>query len=313
MSSARRLYRLHLGLASVGLTGVVTGLIVALSRIDLGRPSTGALLAACRRIVPSEPGLALLVLSLGLLGLVVLTLATRSLARQLRGQHQFLERLTRSDEARICGHRVVVVEGIRPEAFCAGFLHPRIYVSAAALQRLSEAELRAVMAHEAHHQSSHDPLRILLAAVLADALFFLPGLSQLSLRYRQLAELAADEAATQAEGAGALASALLIFGERSGPTVPVVGIAPERVDHLLGQSPGWQLPISAFVGSLVILAALLGLAFAAPTLVGSENLSMAAMLSELCMVGMVAAPLAILAALPFRPSGRLRLRLLDHR
>ncbi len=309
MSSARRLYRLHLGLASIGLVGVVTGLIVALSRIDFRLPSSGALLDACRRIVPLEPGLVLLVLGLGLLGLVVLTLATRSLARQLRGQHQFLERLTRADEAEICGYRVLVVEGMRPEAFCAGFLRPRIYVSAAAVQRLSEPELRAVIAHEAHHQSSHDPLRILLAGVLAEALFFLPGLRQLSVRYRQLAELAADEAATKAEGAGALASALLIFGERFGPTAPVIGIAPERVDHLSGQSPGWQLPLSVFVGSLVILTALLGLTFAAPTLVGPGNLSMAAMLSELCMIGMVAAPLTILAAVPFRPSGRLRLRL----
>lgn len=312
MSSARRLYRLHLGLASIGLIGVVTGLIVALTRINFGLPSTGALLDACRRIVPREPGLVLLVLVLGLLGLVVLTLATRSLARQLHNNHQFLRRLTRSGEAEICSHRVVVVEATRPEAFCAGFLPPRIYVSAAALQRLSEPELRAVIAHEAHHQSSHDPARILLAAVLADALFFLPALRQLSARYGQLAELAADEAATRAEGAGPLASALLIFGERLEPAAPVVDIAPERVDHLSGQSPGWQLPLSVFVGSLAILAALLGLTFAAPTLVGSENLSMAAMLSELCKVAMVAAPLAILAALPFRRSSRLRLRLLDH-
>lgn len=314
MTSARRLFRLHLWLASAGVAVVAIGLFVALTRIQSGLPSIDALVAACRRVVPLEPGLgSLVVVGLAAAGLVVVALAGRSLARQVRGQRHFLKGVARSAELEVGGRELVVVDDARPEAFCAGFLRPRIYVSSAALERLSEDELEAVVAHEAHHQRSRDPLRILIATVLADALFFTPVLRRLSIRYRELAELAADEVARDAKGTTALASALLIFGERRGETLPVVGIAPERVDHLSGQSPRWQLPPSMFVGSLVVLIALGGLTIAAPALVGSGSLSPAAMLSELCMVGMVAVPVAILAGVGFLPRGRRRRSILAPR
>jgi len=314
VTSARRLYRLQLGIASVGVVSVVVGLIIAMTRVDPGLPSVDELLAACRRVVPSELGVGqLVVTSLVVTGLVVLALAARSLARQLRRQRRFLACLSQMAEVEVGGRNVVVVAGRGPEAFCAGFLRPRIYVSQAAMQRLSEVELAAVVAHEAHHQRSRDPLRILVSTILVDALFFLPGLRRVSRRYRQLAELAADEAATEAEGTAALASALLIFGERGGVAAPAVGIAPERVDHLAGESPGWQLPLSVFSGSLITLGALLGLIFTAPAVVGSGSLSAAALLSELCMVGMVAVPLATLSAVALQSRGRLRLRSLVHR
>src|SRR5439155_1600125 len=86
------------------------------------------------------------------------------------------------------------------------------------------------------------PAIIAAARGLCDALFFLPVLRRLTERYCALAELSADEAAVSSlDGdAAPLASAMLTFGEAADPAV--VGIAPERVDHLLGRSPGWGLP-----------------------------------------------------------------------
>lgn len=289
---------------------MLAGVVVAMSRIEPGLPSLDALLAACRRVVPLEPRLGLLlVLALGSLALIVLALAARSLARQLHLQRRFLRGLTRSNAIEVQGREVIMIESARPEAFCTGFLRPQIYLSTAARERLSEAELRAVVAHEAHHQRTRDPLRILLATVAAEALFFLPVLRRLSARYRELAELAADEAAGKAEGARTLAAALLIFGERAGETAPVVGIAPERVDHLLGHAPGWRLPLSAFSATLIILSGLVALALTAPGVVASESFGLAALLAELCMAAMVGVLLAVGAVLLGLSRSPQRLRL----
>lgn len=294
MTSARRLYLVHVGLASVALAAVFVGAALALSRIELGLPSAGALLAACRGIIPAEPGLGVLVLGLGSLGLSVLVSAARSLTRQLHGQRRFLRRLALRNVIKIRDRELVLVESALPQAFCAGLLRPRIYLTTAALDRLSEPELHAVVAHEAHHQRNYDPLRIFLAIVAAEALFFLPAMRRLSKRYRELAELGADEAARKTEGAPALASALLIFGERGGGTAPVVGIAAERVDYLLGGRPRWRLPLSVFSGSLIILLALLTLVLtSAPGLIASDGVSVAALLTEACMFGMFALPLVV--------------------
>lgn len=294
MSSARRLYRLHLGLALLGAGAVLAAVVVALTRIRPGLPSAGELLAACQQVVPLESGLGLLLVLLFVaVGLVVALLGMRSLWRQLCVQRRFLRTLRTVEETRIDGVRVTVIDGAGPKAFCAGLWRPRIYVSRAALTLLSPLEVAAVVAHESHHQSRRDPLRILAARVFADAFFFLPALSRLSERYRQLAELAADEAATEAGGSSALASALLRFGERDGEAAPVVGIAPERVEYLLGGSPRWQLPLSVVSGSLVIVAGLLGLALTAPMLIASESVSLATVLAESCMLAMLVAPVAI--------------------
>lgn len=297
MSSARRLYRVHLGLALLGGAVVLAAVTVALSRIAPGLPSGGELLAACQAVVPLEPGLGLLlVLALVAVGLVVAFLGLRSFGRQLRSQRRFLRSVRAVAEREIRGLRVIVIEGARPQAFCAGLLRPRVYVSTAALELLSPSELGAVVAHEAHHRSRRDPLRILAARVLGDALFFLPALRHLSRRYAQLAELAADEAATRGEGASALASAMLRIGERDGGAAPVVGISPERVEHLMGAAPRWQLQLSVLGGSLVILAGLLGLVLTAPALIESESVSLAAVLAESCMVAMIAAPIFLAAS-----------------
>lgn len=296
MGSARRLYRLHLGLAGLGGTAVVLAAAVAVTRMDPALLSIDGFLAACRRIVPLEPGPGLLlVLGFVALGLVVAALATRSLIRQLRAQRRLLGALEAVDTVEVAGHPVTLIESDRPEAFCAGALRPRIYLSRAARALLSDGELRAVVAHEAHHQANRDPLRILLARVLADSLFFLPALRRLSRRYGELTEVVADQAATKLVGGQALASALLAFGERQGAAGAVVGIAPERVDHLLGRGPGWQLPLSVFAGSLLTLAALVALILTVPTLIERESVNVAMLLAEACMAAMATAPLAIFA------------------
>ena len=132
--------------------------------------------------------------------------------------------------ARDRGREVLVIPGAQPLAFCAGLLRPRVYVSTGALERLGEAELAAVVAHEAHHAARRDPLRLLVARAIGDAY----SLGALPRREQALAELAADAAAVRCRGVAPLASALLAFD----PTA----IAPERVDRLAGEAPRHEVP-----------------------------------------------------------------------
>jgi hypothetical protein len=307
VSSARRLYHLNVIVAALGTAAVVASAAVAVTRVRPTLPSPDELLDACRGIVPvagSNPAM-LLVLGLAALGLSVAAFAARSLTRQLLCQRRFLRALTPTRGAEVCGHRVTVINDRRPQAFCAGLLRPSIYISEGALGSLSAVELRAVIAHEAHHRARRDPLRILLLGALADGLFFLPGLRRLGRRYGELAELAADEAATVKADPSVLASALLAFGERDGVDA-VVGIAPERVDHLLGEPPRWQLPLSLVAGSLVTLLALFAIVASVPVLIREDSVSFAMLAAEGCMAAMVTLPIAV-AAFAFTLS-RKRLR-----
>jgi hypothetical protein len=65
-----------------------------------------------------------------------------------------------------------------------------------------------------------------------------------------------EEAITLAAQRGALASALLKFDEGTNQPAPVVGIAPERVDHLMGDpnATRWQLGAVVGWGALALVA-----------------------------------------------------------
>lgn len=203
---------------------------------------------------PQLNAAAWILLGLAMVGASAIAGAMWALLRQRSAYRCFLTRLE------VVGHLsdhpcVRVIADPRPQAFCAGYLRPRVYISQAALELLSDDELEAVLAHEQHHRRVRDPLRVACGRILSQALFFVPALRALFGRYADLAELNADGAAVRAgaHGRAALASALLAF-EGSG-----VGISPERVDSLLGQPIVWRRPwrlLTASVGSLSSLITL---------------------------------------------------------
>jgi hypothetical protein len=151
----------------------------------------------------------------------------------------------------------LVIDDERPQAFCAGLFHPRVYVSSGAVALLDQSALDAVLAHEAHHAHCRDPLRLAVGRILARALFFVPGLHELVRRQQALAELGADESAINlAPGyRSALARAMLTFADSSGPAGPV-GIDPRRVDHLLGDTPSWRFPTLLCVAAAGVITLL---------------------------------------------------------
>jgi len=81
-----------------------------------------------------------------------------------------------------------------------GWLHPIVFLPAAALTGLSETQLRAVIAHELAHIARFDPF-VNLFQILAEALlFYHPALWWLNRRIRAERELCCDEIAVELAG-----------------------------------------------------------------------------------------------------------------
>jgi Zn-dependent protease with chaperone function len=228
VSERAALLRAQLALATLGLTAVLLVSILAVDALHHHR---------------LEPHPHLL---LAFVDAVVVSRALASLTRQLRMQRTFLHRLPVARETTIHGHCVRVLPGMGLRAFCGGLLRPAIYVSEDALHA-GDAELQAILAHEEHHRARRDPLRQLLARALADGFHPLPPFASLAARQSALADLAADRAAVTSLGRAPLASAMVRFEE---------GIAPERVDRLLGTGGAAAIPVAVLGAAWLALAAI---------------------------------------------------------
>lgn len=151
----------------------------------------------------------------------ILVIGGSILGRRLWQTHRFISQLNvaatdlrpvrldalcvESGLARPC---VVTLATPVPLAFCVGLFRPRIYLSMGLLNTLSDKELKAVLLHEAHHCRRYDPLRTLLADVLAATLFFLPAVAEWRDMFLTSTELAADRYAIQFAGRPSLAGAM---------------------------------------------------------------------------------------------------------
>src|ERR1700758_3366811 len=140
---------------------------------------------------PKLNGAEWLLIALAAVGATAITVAGRGAWRQRSAYRGFLDRL--EVLGRLDGYPTVkVIAGTRPEAFCAGYLRPSVYISQGALELLSTPEREAVLAHEHHHRRVRDPLRFALGRILSQALFFVPVLRLLRDHYAELAEVNAD-------------------------------------------------------------------------------------------------------------------------
>lgn len=271
---------------------------VALSSVEL--------LQACRNFIGDASLASALVLALLALTLATSVRAARSVTRQAVASRRVVRRGRELEEVVIDGMPVQLLDDHRPYAFCAGLIRPRVYVSTGARSVLNPSELRAVLAHEEHHASQRDPLRLLVARVASEALFFLPILGRARQRYGALAEIAADEAAVRSTGGpGPLAAAMLRFDQHA--TAGAVGITPECVDHLLGDRPRWDLSASLLAGAVLSIVGILTLAYAAAAAAPSGGLSLSMLAMQMCGIAMVAVP-ALAALWIFATARRLRSR-----
>ena len=294
----RLVFLLQLALGAAGLiaAGAAVGGVAGSVPHDEERAHDVVVFGA-RVTYPAVNVAAVLLLGLAALGLVVLITAVIASWRQLRAYHRFLAEVPVLGT--LPGHPdVTVIADESAQAFCAGYLRPRIYVSAGAIKLLAPDELRAVLLHEQHHRSARDPLRLAFARIVNHALFFLPALSPLSERYAELAELRADDAAVRgaAGDRAPLASALLAFEARTPPAS--AGISPERVDSLLGVPARNRLPTALIVTSVVTLAVAIVVVWRASAIASADaTFNLPLVSAQPCMLVLALIPvLACLAA-----------------
>lgn len=146
-----------------------------------------------------------------------------------------------------------------PLAFCYGLRRPRVCVTTGLLAVLDERELEAVLRHEGYHVAYRDPLKLIVANVLAAAFFFLPLLDMLRGYYTVAKELAADRHVVQSMGEDRSLTAalckLLSVAPAAGSSA-AVGAATclaVRVDALLGEqvSPRPHFPLAGLLHTAV--------------------------------------------------------------
>jgi Zn-dependent protease with chaperone function len=139
--------------------------------------------------------------------------------------------VTAAHEAGVTARELPLFE---PECFIAGFLHPVVFVSRGALERLSDAELRAMLHHEGAHGRSRDPAMFGIVSFLAD---LAPMTHRAENAYRCACELRADTHAAARAGSLPLATALLVMA-RAHDEVPAVAMSSTggawRLELLLG-------------------------------------------------------------------------------
>jgi hypothetical protein len=293
--AAARVSRASLALGALGLAAavLVVARMAARWRVTPAGASHHITVFGLRLSYPSANFAAVVILVLAAIGLIVLLSATVAAIKQAVAAHRF-ERTLAGRVVATHG-RALVFEDSRAQAFCAGLLRPRVYISTAAVALLDREALAAVLEHEQHHARRRDPLRLAAGRVMSRSIFFVPGLAALVHRAASLSELSADETACSAapENRGALARAMLAFDGLSDDT-PAAGIDSARVDHLLGHGPEWRFPVAMMtlgLASVTVLGAVVLLAGRVAT--GSATLGLPVLSRQPCVVVLSVIPAAL--------------------
>ena len=159
--------------------------------------------------------------------------------------------------------RLRIVAGLPNPAFTVGLLTPRIYVAEALSERLSAAELAAVLAHEGAHVARRDPLRLSVLRALACTLFWIPALRRFADDMGDEVEVLADDVAAEGHPL-VLASAILALAQwphAGRPLQVAVGFdRPGLLERRIRRLAGEDTPVFSHVTRRSILGAALALA-----------------------------------------------------
>jgi Zn-dependent protease with chaperone function len=182
----------------------------------------------------------------------------RARARHRRERAALLERAPVLPGEAAAREGLVVLEADRPDAWWLPGPKARLVVTTAALRRLGERELDAVLAHEQGHARARHDWLLHCSSALAEGFPRVPVFAAFRDEIHRLVELAADDSASRRHGRLAVALALVGLNEDRGvfgPT-PSGGRAdvPDRVHRLIAPprrlSPVRRLGLTA-AGALV--------------------------------------------------------------
>lgn len=160
--------------------------------------------------------------------------------------------------------RLFVVDGLPNPAFTVGLFSPRVYVSSSLETLLPQAELEAVIAHEAAHVRRLDPLRVCACRFLSLTIFWLPALRRLADDVADDVEITADDAASVGRPL-VLASAILsLAGWRQHPLLnAAVGFQrDDLLDRRILRLAGEKAAVTSHITRWSLASAALALFFA---------------------------------------------------
>ena len=147
-----------------------------------------------------------------------------------------------SSEARVVGLSpvdsrdsvsVLRVSGAAPPLTAAGILRPSVWLSGAAEFVLTERELQSALRHEVVHVRRRDNLRKLILRLVA-----FPGMVELESAWREVTEMAADDAAVSSASEALDLAAAVIKLSRLAPQEP-----PAELTTALVHSPAESLNV----------------------------------------------------------------------
>jgi Zn-dependent protease with chaperone function len=266
-----------LGAAFIAYQFIGVGACVLLSLVayELASDGASALTSEGWALVPAVLFLALVGAGalLGLRSIVVQAALSLRLERRIRDRLLPTppELADAAHRAKL-GRRIALIDADDPLSFAYGAFTPKVAVSRGLLEAVSAAELDAVLEHERYHVRSLDPLKVLVARAIPDALFYLPVLRGLHARYIAGRELAADRGALRAYGRDPLASALLKV--LRGPAWPELRAAaaiggPDLVEVRVAQLETGREPTVGRLSKLAVVLSALGAALLTASVVAS--------------------------------------------
>ena|GEM_PF-5483769 len=216
------------------------------ARVESACSCTGPLSMTTQQwIIMGLAGMFAIGILLGLGALVVTLVRTRVQVRAVVGRAK--------------GKSPIVFNGAHHDAFTFGYLRPKIAMCEHCIKTLPADESSAILAHEAHHVRSRDPLVFLVLTFLKYTFFFVPLIKTLAVGYRTLAEIEADEDVLSRE---ALGGVLLRLTGGVSPKVAHTALASfasvisTRIERLL--NPQWRFRLQIGAGNLFALLIMVG-------------------------------------------------------
>ncbi len=158
--------------------------------------------------------LILLVLIIKFLASIYKTRATLSGFKVLSSGTEYQRISAVCKKANLQRKYFLLVAGSTPQAFTVGIRLPRVIISEAAVKKMNQKELEAVLLHEEYHRFQGHALLFLLGKTTTDVFRFFPSLKDVFERMTTNFEQAADEFTQECQGTNRhLRSALAIFIE----------------------------------------------------------------------------------------------------
>lgn len=163
---------------------------------------------------------------------------------------------------------VRLIDSKEAELYCFGWLHPTVIISQKMVEKLTLAELSAALRHEEYHRRHRHSLKLFLAEIVGQAIWFLPVHKDILAYLRYSTEVSADRFASGEGRQQHLRSALSKLLQSPAPTWQTAfagSPAEARIESLVTQKPQvfhpspsrtiQSLSVLAIVGSAVVLLA----------------------------------------------------------